>query len=112
VEGLLFVLGLLGTNYFITKSSLSQKLSESSTLNTSGGANILRDGILRAYKNLNCSTEIFWNKSARSRINLNVREHERINLLSTERCLWDTDTFTHEQLQCKASKRERERERE
>jgi len=52
------------------------------------------------------------NKSAGSRINLNVREHERINLLSIERCLWDTDNFTQEQLQCKASKRERERERQ
>jgi len=59
VEGLLFVLGLLGTNSFITKSSLSQKLSESSTLNTSGGANILKEDILRAYENQNCSTEIF-----------------------------------------------------
>jgi len=59
VEDLLFVLGLLGTNSFITKSSLSQKLSKSSTLNTSGGANILKDDILRAYENLNCSTEIF-----------------------------------------------------
>jgi len=37
------------------------------------------------------------NKSARSRINLNAREHERVSLLSTERCLWDTDNFTHEQ---------------
>jgi len=46
------------------------------------------------------------NKIARSRFNLNVREHERVNLLSTERCLWDTDNFTHEQFQCKASKRE------
>jgi len=49
------------------------------------------------------------NKSARSRINLNVREHERNNLLSIERCLWDTDNFTQEQLQCKASKRERDK---
>jgi len=44
--------------------------------------------------------------SARDRV-LNIREHERKNLLSTERCLWDTDNFTHKQLQCKASNRER-----
>jgi len=49
----------MGKNFFITKSSLRQKLSGSSTLNTSGGANILKDDILRAYENLNCSTEIF-----------------------------------------------------
>jgi len=56
VEDLLFVLGLLGINSFITKSSLSQKLLERSTLNTSGEANILKDDILRAYENqLQCS---------------------------------------------------------
>jgi len=31
-------------------------------------------------------------------------------LLSIQRCLWDTDNFTQEQLQCKASKQERERQ--
>jgi len=58
VVGLLFVLDLLRTNSVITKSSLRQKLSESSTLNTSGGANILKDDILREYENRNGSTEI------------------------------------------------------
>jgi len=40
VEGLLLVLRLFGTNSLMTNSSLSQKLLEFSTLNTSGGAEI------------------------------------------------------------------------
>jgi len=58
VEGLLLVLCLLGTNSLTTSSSLSQKLLEFSTLNTSGGAGILNEDILRTYGKLNTSTEM------------------------------------------------------
>jgi len=47
------------------------------------------------------------NKSARLRIQSNVREHERINRLSAGRGLWDTNNFTHEQLQCKERENKR-----
>jgi len=47
VEGLLLVLRLFGTNSLMTSSSLSRKLLEFSTLNTSGGADILNEDILR-----------------------------------------------------------------
>jgi len=51
VEGLLLVLRLFGTNSLMTNSSLSQKLLEFSTLNTSGGADILNEDIIRTYGN-------------------------------------------------------------
>jgi len=59
VEGLLLVLRLFGKNTLMTNSSLSQKLLEFSTLNTSGGADIFKEDILRTYGNLNCSTVMF-----------------------------------------------------
>jgi len=59
MEGLLLVLRLFGTNSLMTNSSLSQKLVEFSTLNTSRGADILNEDILRTYGNLNSSTVMF-----------------------------------------------------
>jgi len=43
----------------MTNSSLSQKLLELSTSNTSGGENILNKDILQTYEKLNPSTVMF-----------------------------------------------------
>jgi len=59
VEGLSLVLRLFGTNSLMTNSSLSQQLFEFSTLNTSGGADILNEDIRRTYGNLYSFTVMF-----------------------------------------------------
>jgi len=46
--------------FSMSNSSLSQKLLEFSTLNTSGGPDILNEDILRTYGNLNSSTVMFY----------------------------------------------------
>jgi len=58
VEGLLLVLRLWN-KFFNDQLIISQKLLEFSTLNTTGGADILNEDILRTYENLKSSTVMF-----------------------------------------------------